>query len=96
MSKQSLNLLDNFQSPATAYEIVLKELNKSVNSKDEKIIKVFEVFDALLPNLGVYNQIMKMIRQEFFGSFNIFVFKKKYFYSIFNQTNLQRCGIWKF
>jgi len=52
---------------ATAYEIILKELSKSQNSRDEKIIKVFEVFDALLPNLGVYHQIMKMIRQEFFG-----------------------------
>ena len=53
---------------ATAYEIVLKELSKSPNSKDEKIVKVFEVFDALLPGLGVYHQIMKMIRQEFFGN----------------------------
>ena len=67
MSKNSVSLLDNFQSPATAYEIVLKELNNSINSKDEKIIKVFEVFDVLLPNLGVYHQIMKMIRQEFYG-----------------------------
>jgi hypothetical protein len=52
---------------ATKYEIILTELEKKPNSKDERIVKVFEIFDQILPNLGVYHEIMKMARQQLFG-----------------------------
>lgn len=55
---------------ATAYQIILSELNRKENSKDEKIAKVFDIFDQLIPSLGVYSQIMKIVRAQFFGNTN--------------------------
>lgn len=52
---------------ATAYEITLTEISKSQNSKDEKIYKVFEVLDEIVPNLGVYSSIMRIVRKQLFG-----------------------------
>jgi hypothetical protein len=52
---------------ATAYEILLTELGKSDESRDEKILKVFEIFDQIVPNLGVYSPLMKLVRQQMFG-----------------------------
>ena len=53
---------------ATAYEILLTELGKSDETRDEKIIKVIEIFDQVVPNLGVYSPIMKLVRQQMFGN----------------------------
>lgn len=52
---------------ATGYEITLTELSKSKNSKDEKILKVFEILDEIVPKLGVYTSIMKIARKQLFG-----------------------------
>jgi hypothetical protein len=57
-----------FRSAATNYEIILAEINKRQNSKEEKIVKVFEILDQIWPNLGVYVGIMKMVRQELFDA----------------------------
>ncbi len=44
----------------------MTEISKSQNSKDEKIHKVFEVLDELLPNLGVYFKLMRIVRHQLF------------------------------
>lgn len=54
-------------SQATGYDVLLAELNKKDDSKHEKIIKVFEVFDKMIPLLGFYAEIMKTIRRELLG-----------------------------
>ena len=60
-------ILKSFQSPAMAYEISLTELEKTENSKDKKIVRVFDILVDLVPTLVIYTQLMKMIRQQLFG-----------------------------
>lgn len=52
---------------ATGYDVLLAELNKKEDSKHEKMIKVFEIFEKMIPLLGYYAEIMKTIRRELLG-----------------------------
>jgi hypothetical protein len=75
-----------FETKATGYEIALTEISKSQHSKDEKILKVFEIFDEIIPNLGVYYKIMRIVRQQLFGQIFILeikLYRIEFFYLIF-------------
>jgi len=73
-----------------AYEISLTEVSKSDNSKDEKIHKVFEVLDELVPNLGVYSSIMKIVRKQLFDA----VFSDEFTADCSGQGSLKRVSFY--
>lgn len=52
---------------ATGYDVLLAELSKTDDSKHEKILKVFEIFDKVIPLLGFYAEIMRTIKRELLG-----------------------------
>ncbi|XP_065920739.1 uncharacterized protein [Dysidea avara] len=59
------------KSPALRYELMLKEESAKSGSKGittERIALCFEILDDLLPQLGVFQRLMKMIRDEMFAA----------------------------
>ena len=53
-------------SPATKYETMLLEKGGSGPNED-KMILIFQILDQMIPQLGVFAKIMRMIRREIFG-----------------------------
>jgi hypothetical protein len=50
-----------------AYEIELAELTLKNVPQNERITRVFEIIDELIPNLGVFAKIMKIVKAELIG-----------------------------
>ncbi|XP_077992401.1 uncharacterized protein LOC144446500 isoform X2 [Glandiceps talaboti] len=59
----------SLHSPATKFEVTLMEdsaLRKKKGPNENRMVTVFSVFDEVIPQLGVYGQVMKMVRDELF------------------------------
>ena len=67
---------------AVAYEVTLAEL--SSKQHEEKICKVFDVLDEVIPKLGIYSKVMNIARQQLFGKYIFFLnLNFKFFMIIF-------------
>ena len=51
---------------ASKYEAMLLERG-GVGLNEDKTLLVFQVLDQIIPNLGVFNEVMKSVRDELFG-----------------------------
>jgi len=58
-----------FPCAATKYEARLLE-EKGGPLTEERTILVFDVFDKILPHLGVFQKVMQMCRDELFSQFH--------------------------
>ncbi len=52
---------------AIAYEIQLAELMLKNAPQNERITRVFQILEELIPNLGVYSKVMKIVKEELIG-----------------------------
>ena len=66
-TKLSIHMI--FRSAATKYEARLLE-EKGGRLTEDRSILVFDVFDKMLPHLGVFQKVMQMCRDEFFSQFH--------------------------
>jgi chromosome segregation ATPase len=55
-------------SPALKYEIQLAELAKRRGMTPERIDLCFSVFDEILPQLGIFQRIAKMLKNELYNA----------------------------
>lgn len=56
------------RSPATRYEVLLVEDTPTKDLSEERMTTCFNVFDEILPDLGVYKKVLKMLRDELYES----------------------------
>lgn len=56
--------------PALALDIAMKEIARNGHD-DERMVLVFNAFDQIVPQLGVFTPIAAALRNELFGSENI-------------------------
>ena len=56
------------RSPATRYEVLLVEDTPTKGLSEERMTTCFNVFDEILPDLGVYKKVLKMLRDELYES----------------------------
>lgn len=77
-------VLDSY-SPATSFEVRLNEIQHR-NTKcpsSERAMSIFEVFDEVLPQLGIFQKVLKMVRDETFEA----VYSNQYTSSQEQHTN---------
>nr|XP_054766729.1 uncharacterized protein LOC129273690 [Lytechinus pictus] len=55
-------------SPATSFEVRLNEVQQRSTKcpSSERAMSIFEVFDEVLPQLGIFQKVLKMVRDEMF------------------------------
>ncbi|XP_030842136.1 neurofilament medium polypeptide isoform X2 [Strongylocentrotus purpuratus] len=55
-------------SPATSFEVRLNEVQQRSTKcpSSQRAMSIFEVFDEVLPQLGIFRKILKMVRDEMF------------------------------
>lgn len=53
--------------PALALDIAMKEIAQNGHD-DERMVLVFNAFDQIIPQLGVFTPIAAALRNEIFGS----------------------------
>lgn len=56
------------RSPATRYEVLLVEDALKKGLSEERMTTCFHVFDEVIPSLGVYKKILKMLRDELYDA----------------------------
>ena len=54
------------RSPATRYEVLLVEDTPKKGLSEERMTTCFHVYDELIPELGVYKKVLKMLRDELY------------------------------
>ncbi|XP_078379085.1 uncharacterized protein LOC144662198 [Oculina patagonica] len=54
------------RSPATRYEVLLVEDTPVKGLSEERMTTCFHVFDEIIPDLGVYKKVLKMLRDELY------------------------------
>ncbi|CAH1784655.1 unnamed protein product [Owenia fusiformis] len=58
--------ISDSKSLATKYQVLLTEKNKDGGLTELKIGMVFKILDELVPKLGIYTEVIKMIRDDVF------------------------------
>ena len=53
---------------ALALDMTMKEIDQN-GHEDERMVLVFNAFDQILPQLGVFSPLAGKLRNEFFGNF---------------------------
>lgn len=56
------------RSPATRYEVLLVEDALKKGLSEERMTTCFHVFDEVIPSLGVYKKVLKMLRDELYDA----------------------------
>lgn len=56
------------RSPATRYEVLLVEDTPKKGLSEERMTTCFHVFDEVIPCLGVYKNVLKMLRDELYDA----------------------------
>ncbi|XP_068687187.1 centromere-associated protein E-like [Montipora foliosa] len=56
------------RSPATRYEVLLVEDTPKKGLSEERMATCFHVFDEVIPCIGVYKKVLKMLRDELYDA----------------------------
>jgi len=56
------------RSPATRYEVLLVEDTPKKGRSEERMTTCFHVFDEVIPAVGVYKKVLKMLRDELYDA----------------------------
>ena len=54
------------RSPATRYEVLLVEDSAKKGLSEQRMTTCFHVFDEVIPHIGVYKKVFKMLRSELY------------------------------
>ena len=57
----------NYLIVANKYEAVLAEQHGDGRLTEDRVVILFKVFDQILPKLGVYRAVFKLLRDHLFG-----------------------------
>ncbi|XP_077869696.1 uncharacterized protein LOC100375393 [Saccoglossus kowalevskii] len=86
-AKDVVDTTRTLQSPATKFEVKLLEDTPRQEGKktptEGRMISVMNVFDEVIPQLGVYSQLMKMVRDEVFEA----IYSQQYTSTTHQTTN---------
>ncbi|XP_071503416.1 uncharacterized protein [Diadema antillarum] len=65
--ERQISVLETY-SPATTFEVRLNEIRQQniKNPSSDRAFAIFEVFDEVLPQLGIFRKVLKMVRDETF------------------------------
>ena len=66
-----LDITQPFYSIANKYESILAEQSGDGRLTEERVVVLFKVFDQILPKLGVYRAVIKLLRDHLFGRLKI-------------------------
>lgn len=78
-NKSKMRSIDLFYL-ALALDIAMREISQNGHD-DERMVLVFNAFDQIIPQLGVFSAVAAVLRNEFFGidqNWDELIFEKKF------------------